>query len=136
MTIQPLQWNGPGVRVRSRQLGWACGAAEIILRSPLQETGPGFAVARSCGTGSSSLNADVNAFDRLHMVQDSNSSCCGETELVDAPRQVFRNLQILLNECPVDHQLCRRCGQLLGSPAFHLPPHRLEVTLHPINANR
>jgi hypothetical protein len=24
----------------------------------------------------------------------------------------------------------------LGSPAFHLPPHRLEVTLHPINANR
>jgi hypothetical protein len=55
---------------------------------------------------------------------------------MDAPRQVFRNLQIPLNECPVDRQLCRRWGQLLGSPAFHLPPHRLEVTLHPINTNR
>jgi hypothetical protein len=30
---------------------------------------PSFAVARNCGIGSSSLNADVNAFDRLHMVE-------------------------------------------------------------------
>src|SRR5579872_782747 len=58
-----------------------------------------------------------------------------EIEFVHAPRQVFWDLQIPLNECPVDRQLCRRYGQLLGSPAFHLPPHRLEVTLHPINTN-
>jgi len=32
-----------------------------------------FAVARNCGMGSSSLNADVNAFDKLHIVLDSNS---------------------------------------------------------------
>src|SRR5260370_27143597 len=38
---------------------------------------PSFAVARNCGIGSSSLNADVNAFDRLHMVRGWNSSCCG-----------------------------------------------------------
>jgi len=31
---------------------------------------PSFAVARNCGMGSSSLDADVNAFDRLHMVLD------------------------------------------------------------------
>ena len=29
------------------------------------------------GIGSSSLNAEVNAFDRLHIVRGSNSSCCG-----------------------------------------------------------
>jgi hypothetical protein len=38
---------------------------------------PSFAVARNCGIGSSCLNADVNAFDRLHMVRGWNSSCCG-----------------------------------------------------------
>jgi hypothetical protein len=38
---------------------------------------PSLAVARNCGMGSSSLNADVKAFDRLHMVRDSNSGCCG-----------------------------------------------------------
>jgi len=27
--------------------------------------------------GLSSLNDDVNAFDKLHMVRDSNSWCCG-----------------------------------------------------------
>ena len=31
-----------------------------------------------------------------------------EIELVDSPRQVFRDLQIPLNECSVDRQLCRR----------------------------
>jgi hypothetical protein len=30
---------------------------------------PSFAVDRNCGIGSSPLNADVNAFDRLHMVR-------------------------------------------------------------------
>jgi hypothetical protein len=38
---------------------------------------PSRAAARNCGIGSSSLNADVNAFDRLHMVRGWNSSCCG-----------------------------------------------------------
>ena len=38
---------------------------------------PNFAVARNCGIGSSSLNAEVNAFDRLHIVRGWNSSCCG-----------------------------------------------------------
>jgi hypothetical protein len=37
-----------------------------------------------------------------------------EIEFVDAPRQVFRNPQISLNECPVDRQLCRCCTQLNG----------------------
>ena len=36
------------------------------------------AVARNCGIGSSCLNADVKAFERLHIVRGWNSSCCGE----------------------------------------------------------
>src|ERR1700730_6411125 len=35
-----------------------------------------------------------------------------EIELVSAPRQVFRDLQIPLNECPVDRQLGRLRVQL------------------------
>ena len=38
---------------------------------------PNFAVALNCGIGSSSLNADVNAFDRLQIVRDVNSSYFG-----------------------------------------------------------
>ena len=36
-----------------------------------------FAVALYCGIGSSSLNALVKAFERLHMVRGWNSSCTG-----------------------------------------------------------
>src|SRR5436305_8932434 len=36
-----------------------------------------FAVALNCGIGSNSLNADVNALDRLQSVRALNSSYCG-----------------------------------------------------------
>lgn len=35
------------------------------------------AVALNCGTGLSSLNALLNAFERLHIVRGENSSYCG-----------------------------------------------------------
>src|SRR5215831_16816609 len=35
---------------------------------------PNFPVALNCGMGSSSLNAEVNAFDKLQIVRDRNSS--------------------------------------------------------------
>jgi len=59
-----------------------------------------------------------------------------EIEFVDPTCQVLRDLQVPFNEPPVNRQLCRRWRQLLYSPDFNLPPHRLKVTLHPINANR
>jgi hypothetical protein len=57
---------------------------------------PSLAVARNCGMGSSSLNGDVNAFDKLHMVLDSNSWCCGVNRLgsyaaSDLPRATAPN---------------------------------------------
>jgi cyanate permease len=46
-----------------------------------------FAVALYCGIGSSSLNALVNAFDKLHMVRGWNSSCTGlKVQLVYSSR--------------------------------------------------
>src|SRR5579864_8493920 len=38
---------------------------------------PSFAVALNCGMGSTSLNADVNALERLQIVRDRNSSYFG-----------------------------------------------------------
>ena len=38
---------------------------------------PSFAVALNCGICSSSFNAEVNAFDRLHIVRGWNSSYFG-----------------------------------------------------------
>ncbi len=35
---------------------------------------PSFAVALNCGTGSSSLKALVNAFDKLHIVRERTST--------------------------------------------------------------
>src|SRR5882724_4913905 len=53
---------------------------EVVLRD-LSTTAvrfhPALAVALNCGTGSSFLNALVNAFDRFHIVLAANSGYCG-----------------------------------------------------------
>jgi len=41
------------------------------------ENSSSLAVALNCGTGSSFLNALVNAFDKLHIVRGENSVYCG-----------------------------------------------------------
>jgi hypothetical protein len=70
------------------------------------------------------------------MVRDSNSCCWGvEVEFVGSPRQVFSARPDSLDECAVDRQLCRIWRKLPFPPLFHLLPHRLEITLHAINAN-
>lgn len=51
---------------------WLLHKAAAAVRKP-----PSLAVARNCGIGSSSLNAEVKALDRLHIVLGWNSSCCG-----------------------------------------------------------
>lgn len=43
----------------------------------LSGNSPSFAVALNCGMGSSSLNADVNALERLQIVRGRNSSYFG-----------------------------------------------------------
>src|ERR1700731_2308855 len=62
-------------------LGQPAATAAAVLQnfraSRSSRNAPSFAVALNCGIGSSSLNADVNALDRLHMVRGRNSSYCG-----------------------------------------------------------
>ena len=59
-----------------------------------------------------------------------------EIEFVNLPSQVLRHVKVPFKDCPIDGQLCRRCGYLLSSPSLHLPPHWLEIALHTVNANR
>lgn len=59
-----------------------------------------------------------------------------EIEFVNLPHQVFRDVKVAFNERTIDDQLCCRCNQLLSAPSFYLSPHRFEVTLHTVNANR
>src|SRR5258708_4042112 len=56
--------------------GTAVGKATPKSGMPARN-GASFAVARKRGTGSSSLKAEVNAFDRLHIVRGRNSSYSG-----------------------------------------------------------
>src|SRR5690348_1368800 len=56
-----------------------CSGAQTIFaaRGAASRKPASFAVARNCGTGSSSLKALVKAFERLHIVRAWNSSNCG-----------------------------------------------------------
>jgi hypothetical protein len=70
--------------VTDRNANNACNALNGLIVAAVGHAGvvasrnrPSLAVARNWEMGSSSLKAEVNAFDRLHMVLDSNSWCCG-----------------------------------------------------------
>jgi hypothetical protein len=52
------------------------------------------------------------------------------------PRQMLWSVQLVLNERPVYNQLGCCARELPGSPRLDLPPHRLEVPLHAVDADR
>ena len=95
------------------------------------------AVALNCGTGSSSLNAEVNALERLQMVRGLNSSYFGfKVEVVHAAGTMLGNFQSALDESLVDDHLCCDVRQFTPLPGFHLLSHGLEVSLHSVDADR
>ena len=49
---------------------------------------------------------------------------------------MLRSIQFVLNERPVYDELGCCARQLLGSPRLDLPPHRLEIPLHAVHADR
>jgi len=96
-----------------------------------------FAVALNCGIGSSSLKADVNAFDRLHTVRWFELfESWFEVIVVDSASQVLGHVQFTLNECLVDDDLGCHVRQVGLPPGLHLLSHGLEIPLHAIDANR
>ena len=97
------------------------------------------AVALNCGMGSSSLNAEVNAFERLQIVRGRTSSYFGskfEVEVMHAAGQVFWSFQSALDECLVDDHLGGDVCQFASLPSFHLLSHGFEVPLHSVDADR
>ena len=73
-------------------------------------------MALNCGMGSNSLNAEVKAFDGLHIVGGWKSSCSGAKYKSHTPRQMLRSVQFVLHERSVYDQLGRCIGQLLCAP--------------------
>ncbi len=52
------------------------------------------------------------------------------------PGKVFGSFQLALNECLVDDDLGRNVRQFTSLLCLDLLSHRLEVSLHPIHADR
>ena len=76
---------------RTGKFSWpfAITALISVLGSLLWVFVVGFAVALNCGMGSSSLNADVNAFERLQMVRVRNSSYVGSNAVCIVTRSLL-----------------------------------------------
>lgn len=97
---------------------------------------PSFAVALNWGIGSSSLNAEVKALERLHTVRARNSSYLEyEVEIVNAAGEMFRYVQFALDKRLIDDHLCGNIAELRLAPRFHLLSHGLEVALHSIHTD-
>ncbi len=98
---------------------------------------PSLAVGLNCGMGSSSLNAEVNAFERTpDRPRPEFLVHRFEIEVMDGPCEVFRRLQFALHKCLVEDHLGSDVRQFTSLPSFDLISHRFEVSLHSINTNR
>ena len=59
-----------------------------------------------------------------------------EVQIVHSPREMFWRLEFALNERLVDRDLGGNVCQFELLPRLHLIPHRLEIPLHAIHADR
>jgi len=59
-----------------------------------------------------------------------------EVKVMDRPGKVFGRFEFAFNERFVDDNLRRDVRQFTSLPGFHLLPHRVEVSLHAIHADR
>jgi len=54
---------------------------------------------------------------------------------VNVPDQMPGNIEIVLDEGPVDDQLCLLIGNLAGTPGLDLVTERIEGSLNPVDAD-
>src|SRR5216683_3329779 len=98
---------------------------------------PSLAVALNCGMGSSSLNADVNAFERLQIVRGRNSSYFGwKYRSCTVRARCLGASSSPLHKRLVDDHLGGDVGEFAFLPGFHLLSHRLKASLHSVDTNR
>jgi hypothetical protein len=97
---------------------------------------PSFAVALNWGIGSSSLNADVNALERLQIRPRPELLVLWlKVQVVHSTGKMLRSLQFSLHERLIDHHLGGDIGELTRLPGLYLLAHGLEVPLHSVDAN-
>jgi hypothetical protein len=82
------------LRVPKGQSADTAPQARTIVRTGASRNSPSFAVALNCGTGSSSLNAEVNALERLQMVRGRNSSYFGSKYHLERKCASVGNLRV------------------------------------------
>ena len=124
-----MVWGGVSLRATpARQKGiiedWLFGAYDHAssksLREPSLQELSSFAVALNWGIGSSSLKADVNAFARLQMVLDRNSSYFGSKYRSWTVRVRCFGASSAFQEGLVDDRLRGHVRQFAPLPCFHL----------------
>jgi hypothetical protein len=84
------------------------------------QNSPSFAVALNWGIGSSSLKADVNAFDRLQIVLDRNSSYYGSKYRSWTVRVRCFGASSAFHEGLIDDHLRGHVRQFAPLPCFRL----------------
>ena len=75
-------------------------------------------------------------FERRGECNREAPDCARSEEFVNRARQVFRCFQFAFNERLVDDHLRGDISKFTPLPDLHLLSHRLEVALHPVDANR
>jgi hypothetical protein len=91
----------------------------------------------NCGIGSSSLNAEVNALERLQIVRGRNFFVTRlEVQLVDGAGKVSRSFQFALDERLLDHHLGRDIREFTFLPRSDLSARGFEIRLHAVDADR
>ena len=95
------------------------------------------AVTLNCGMGSSSLNADVKALERLQIVRDWNSSYFGsKLEAMHRAGKMLGNFKLALDKGLVDHNLGSDIREFASLQGFYLLSHGLKVPLHSVDPDR
>src|SRR5260370_13710604 len=120
-----------------KKIGGPAGAArrQNDWENRASRNSPSLAVALNCGMGSSSLNAEVNAFERLQIVRGRNSSYFGSKYRSCTVRARCWGFEIALDKRLVDDHLRSDVRQFTPLPGFDLLSHGLEVSLHPVDAH-
>lgn len=107
--------------VNSRGTSDTARPARTTVRTWASKNSPSFAVALKCGIGSSSLKADVNAFEKTtNRARWQFAEFQLEIQIVHRTRQVFWSFQFALHERFANHNLRADIGEFTPRPRFYL----------------
>jgi hypothetical protein len=126
-------------RESNKRIGGPAGTAihpQKACEKRASRNSPSFAVALNCGMGSNSLNAEVNAFDRLQSRARPEFLILRlEVQVMHGAGKVLGSFEFAFDECLIDDHLRRDIGEFASLPRFDLLTHGLEVSLHPVDAD-